>query len=176
MAAVYQQKNEPPHSHPAFYTFIQLSTPPSIMSARPSRKAVNSRPSTDILNGNVRRRTSEQVKKDQEAKKAASVAAEQSNVTARRLIQEQIARLEDDLRKEDIRMEMQSVRPDLQDRSSTTTLTKLPEPEVAEPVASAEPEPHEDADGLSYVGYFDSEMQQMVAHEGDFLFLFIVIF
>jgi hypothetical protein len=145
-----------PHSHPTFYTFIQHSTLPSIMSTRPTRKAVNSRPSTDVLSGNIRRRTSEQVKKDQEAKKAATIAVERSNDSAKRQKQERIANLEDNLRKEDVLWEKMSVRPDLQHHDSAT-LTKRPEPEVAEP---------EDTDGLSYVAS-DSEV---VANEGDFLF------
>lgn len=116
------------------------------MSTRPTRKAVNSRPSTDALNGNKRRRTSEQVKKDLEATKAAAVAVEQSNDTAKRRKQERIANFEDKLRKEDVLWEKESVRPDLQEKNGT--LTKWPEPEVAEP---------EDADGLSDLGFLDSE-------------------
>ena len=46
------------------------------MVKRPTHKAVNSRASTDTLNGNVRRRSSEQVKKDQEASNAAKAAEE----------------------------------------------------------------------------------------------------
>ena len=85
------------------------------MSTRPTRKVVNSRPSTDILSGNVRRRTSEQVKNDVETKKAASVTLERSIDTAKRLKQAHIANLEDNLRKEDRLREKHSVRPDLQD-------------------------------------------------------------
>jgi hypothetical protein len=124
------------------------------MSTCPTRKAVNSRPSTDTLNGNTRRRKPEQVKKDLDAKNAAAVALERSNETAKRLKQEHIANLEDNLRKEDVLWEKQSIRPDLRNQESTP-LTKWPEHEVAEPEAD-DPE----------FSFLDSEV---VANEGDFL-------
>lgn len=92
------------------------------MAPRPTRKVVGSRPSTDKLNGNVRRRSSEQVKKDEEAKKAAIAAAEWSIDTSKCRKQAHIANLEDNLRKEDVLWEKQSVRPDLLDFTSESTV------------------------------------------------------
>jgi hypothetical protein len=48
---------------------------PSVMSKCPTCKVVDSRPSTDTLNGNSRCRTSEQVKKDLDAKTSAATEA-----------------------------------------------------------------------------------------------------
>ena len=144
------------------------------MVKRPTRKAVNSRASTDTLNGNVRRRSSEQVKKDQEASNAAKAAEEWSINTAKRQKQMHIANLEDNLRKEDVFREKQSVHPDLQVNTvmypkaslvlfgnwhrtnnvfqHKSTVTEWPDPEE---------------DGLSYVDeHSDSEV---VANEGGFL-------
>jgi hypothetical protein len=92
------------------------------MSARPTRKVVSSRPPTDRLNGNVRRRTSEQVKKDVETKKAATAAAERSIDASKRQKQAHIANLEDNLRKEDVLWEKQSFRPDLRDIATEKTV------------------------------------------------------
>ena len=122
------------------------------MSTCPTRKAVNSRPSIDVLSGNIRRWLSEQVKKYDDAKKAAAVAVKKSNDTAKHLKQEHIADLEDNLQKEDVLLEKQSVRPDLQVQN-TSTLTKPSEPDDAEP---------EDADCI----YTDSEV---IPNEGEFL-------
>jgi hypothetical protein len=82
------------------------------MSARPKRNVVVNRPPTDILSGNMRRRSSAQVKKDLEAESAAKTAAEQLMNTAKHQQQARIANLEDILRKED-RLWTTS-RPDLQ--------------------------------------------------------------
>jgi hypothetical protein len=105
----------------AFHTYIPFSIPPSIMTGRPTRKVVTARPSTDKLNGNVRRRSSEQVKKDVQTKKAATAAAERSIDATKRRKQAHIANLEDNLRKEDVLWEKQSVRPDLLELSSEST-------------------------------------------------------
>ena len=132
------------------------------MSTRPTRKAVNSRPSTETLGGITRRRTSAQVKKALEDKLAAIVALEESNDSAKRQKQEHIAHLEDKLRKEDVLYEKQSVRPDLQ-YPETTTLTKWPERESASAQA-------EDADGLGFLYQGDLDLDsEVVANEGNFL-------
>ena len=84
------------------------------MSTRPICKVVANRPPTDALNGNMRRRSSTQVKKDLEAKIAAKAAVERSINTAKNQQQARIANLEDILWKEDLLQENQSIRPDLQ--------------------------------------------------------------
>jgi vacuolar-type H+-ATPase subunit E/Vma4 len=120
------------------------------MSARPLRKVVVNRPPTDALNGNARRRSSMQVKKDLEVKISAKAAAERSINTAKHQQQARIANLEDILRKEDVLREKQSIRPDLQNYAVTDS-------ERTEP---------EDVDELS--DEVVNEYLDVVASEGDF--------
>ena len=84
------------------------------MSTCPIHKVVANRPPTDTLNGNMRHRSSTQVKKDLEAKIAAKAVAEWSINTAKNQQQACIANLEDILWKEDLLQEKQSIRPNLQ--------------------------------------------------------------
>ena len=149
-----QKKNIPLPFHPNFNNFIQPSTPPSIMSTRPTCKAVDSRPSTDTLNSTTRHRTSKQVKKDTDTQKADAVAALQSNEMEKHIKQGHIANIEDNLWKEDVLYENKSVCPDLQVQNhKSSNLTKWREPEVADPEDT-----QADGLGFSYCQYTDSEM------------------
>ena len=127
------------------------------MSTCPIPKVVANRPPTDALNGNMRRRSSTQVKKDLEAKNFAKAAVEWSINTDKHQQQAHIANLEDILRKEDILWEKESIRPDLQayDNNQVNSVSTWPEPE--------------DVDELSYEAVDDCDYSDVVASKGDLI-------
>ncbi|KAF8797786.1 hypothetical protein BYT27DRAFT_7343964 [Phlegmacium glaucopus] len=126
------------------------------MSARPKHDAVANRLPTDTLIDNKTRRSSAQVKKDQQAQIVAKAATVESTKIAKSQQQARVAHLEDKLRKEDQLMEELAIRPDLQVKAHSTQpkLMKNPQPIIPRGKMLTSVEVVDDDDDY----YLDSEM------------------
>lgn len=78
------------------------------------RAKANTRPAQIVLDNTIQRRTSEQVQRDKETKRAAAEATAQANQIAEDNGIQRIAAIEDGMRREDEAYKKNAARPDLQ--------------------------------------------------------------
>lgn len=84
------------------------------MSARPRRSNANMHPAQVLLNNTTKRRTSAQVKADNEEAAAASASAAKVEVQKQAEKSARVAQLEDSARVTNVANKQHAIRPDLQ--------------------------------------------------------------